>query len=202
MAKSPRQFSRFFILLIALPITFSTDLSAQTGILRGTVTDAETNKGLAGANVIVTSGELRTGTATSKSGQFELKKLPSGNYLIQVTNIGYELKVIPNLFLDIGETKHIEIILNVEPIQFNPISISASRRPEKVLDAPASVTVLNATSIENRTALTPTDHLKALPAVDIISAGLNQSRVVVRGFNDLFSEYPLSCIFSKTSVRT
>ena len=135
MAKSRRQFYRNLILLIVLLITFSTDLNAQTGILRGTVTDAKTHEGLAGANVIVTSDELKTGTATSKSGQFELKKLPPGNYLIQVTNIGYELKVIPNLFLDIGETKHIEIILNVEPIQFNPISISASRRPEKVLDA-------------------------------------------------------------------
>ena len=194
MAKSRRQFSRNFILLIAFLITFSTDLSAQTGILRGTVTDAETNKGLAGANVIVTSGELKTGTATSKSGQFELKKLPPGNYLIQVKHIGYQLKVIPNLFISNGETKELEIMLTVKAIEFNPISISASRRPEKVLDAPASVTVLNATAIENRTALTPTDHLKALPAVDIISAGLNQSRVVVRGFNDLFSGSLLSLI--------
>ncbi|MCH8981870.1 TonB-dependent receptor plug domain-containing protein, partial [candidate division KSB1 bacterium] len=194
MAKSRRQFSRNFILLIAFLITFSTDLSAQTGILRGTVTDAETNKGLAGANVIVTSGELKTGTATSKSGQFELKNLPPGNYLIQVKHIGYQLKVIPNLFISNGETKELEIMLTVKAIEFNPISISASRRPEKVLDAPASVTVLNATAIENRTALTPTDHLKALPAVDIISAGLNQSRVVVRGFNDLFSGSLLSLI--------
>jgi len=194
MAKSRRQFSRHFILLIALLIPFSTNLSAQTGILRGTVTDAETNKGLAGANVIITSGELKTGTATSKAGQFELRNLPSGNYSIQVKNIGYELKVIGNLFLEIGETKQLEIILNVKAIEFNPISISASRRPEKVLDAPASITVLDATSIENRTALTPTDHLKALPAVDVISAGLNQSRVVVRGFNDLFSGSLLSLI--------
>ncbi|MCH8019081.1 TonB-dependent receptor [candidate division KSB1 bacterium] len=194
MAKSRRQFSRHFILLIALLITFSTNLSAQTGILRGTVTDAETNKGLAGANVIVTSGELKTGTATSKSGQFQLQNLPPGNYLIQVKHIGYELKVIPNLFISNGETKELEIMLTVKAIEFNPISISASRRPEKVLDAPASVTVVNAAAIENRTALTPTEHLKALPAVDIISAGLNQSRVVVRGFNDLFSGSLLSLI--------
>ena len=72
--------------------------------------------------------------------------------------------------------------------------MTASRRPEKLLDAPASITVLESRDIASRTALTATEHLKALPAVDIITAGLNQSRVVIRGFNDLLSGSLLSLV--------
>ncbi|MFQ5821632.1 MAG: TonB-dependent receptor domain-containing protein, partial [Candidatus Heimdallarchaeota archaeon] len=70
----------------------------------------------------------------------------------------------------------------------------ASRRPEKLLEAPASITVLDAQEIEARPTLTVVEHLKALPAVDMIQPGLNQSRVVVRGFNTNFTGSLLSVV--------
>ncbi|MFQ5752371.1 MAG: TonB-dependent receptor plug domain-containing protein, partial [bacterium] len=79
-------------------------------------------------------------------------------------------------------------------IHVNPITVTASRRPEKLLDAPASINVIESRAVESRTALTATEHLKAVPAVDIITAGLNQSRVVIRGFNGLFSGSLLSLV--------
>lgn len=69
----------------------------------------------------------------------------------------------------------------------NPVIVTASRRPEKLLDAPASVTVLAAREIAARPTLAPSEHLKGLPAVDFAQTGLNQSRMVVRGFNSSFS---------------
>jgi iron complex outermembrane receptor protein len=47
--------------------------------------------------------------------------------------------------------------------------------------------VIDSDEIEARTTLTPAAHVKGMPAVDMASTGLNQSNVVMRGFNNVFS---------------
>ncbi|MFQ5641302.1 MAG: TonB-dependent receptor domain-containing protein, partial [bacterium] len=185
----------YFIFFMACCLAFSVKTAnGQTATLKGIVKDAETNQALPGANVLVTYNGLTTGSATSLSGSFKVSKLPKGRYTITITYIGYEEKIINDLNIEVGETRELEISLIPTDIRVNPVTVTASRRPEKLLDAPASISVVETAAIENRMALTATDHLKAIPAVDIISAGLNQSRVVVRGFNDLFSGSLLSLI--------
>ncbi|MEK7729579.1 MAG: TonB-dependent receptor, partial [candidate division KSB1 bacterium] len=66
-------------------------------------------------------------------------------------------------------------------------NVTASRRAESAFHASAEVAFVEADQIATRPALTPTEHLKALPAVDFVSSGLNQSNVVLRGFNNVFS---------------
>lgn len=182
------------IVLVILVSSITTNAFAQPATLRGTVSDAETGKFLPTANVVVTSAELQTGTAVPSTGVFEIKNLPAGTYTITVSYIGYEKKVLTDITLDSGETKSLDISLIPTGIQVNPLTVTASRRPEKLLEAPASITVLEAQAIEARMALTATEHLKALPAVDMFATGLNQSRVVIRGFNDLFSGSLLSLV--------
>ncbi|MFQ6112541.1 MAG: TonB-dependent receptor domain-containing protein [bacterium] len=187
--------SRFIYSVILVIMSFvTTKAFPQTATLMGTVSDAETGEFLPGANVVVTSPELQTGTAVLSTGVFEFKRLPAGTYTITVSYIGYEKKILTDFVLNPGESKALDISLNPTGIQVNPVTVTASRRPEKLLDAPASITVLEAQAIEARTALTAAEHLKALPAVDLFSTGLNQSRVVIRGFNDLFSGSLLSLV--------
>ena len=57
----------------------------------------------------------------------------------------------------------------------------------EALDAPASVSVVEGREIRNNPALSVSDHVKNLPAVDIAKRGLANANVVVRGFNDVFS---------------
>jgi iron complex outermembrane receptor protein len=72
-------------------------------------------------------------------------------------------------------------------VQLDAVVVSASRRPEKALTAPAHVETVPARAIEARPAITPTDHLRALPGVDVASTGVMTSNVVARGFNNIFS---------------
>ena len=65
--------------------------------------------------------------------------------------------------------------------------VSASRRQEKILDAPASVSVVEGSEIRNSTALSVGDHIKDLPGVDFAKVGVARSNAVVRGFNNVFS---------------
>ncbi len=167
---------------------------AQNAVLRGTVTDEETGEALPGANVVVTAPNLQTGAAAFTTGEFEVRNLPPGTYTVTVSFIGYEKKVLTNIVLSAGETRTLDVALKPTGIQVNPISVTASRRPEKVLEAPADVQVLDATQIVARPVLTPAEHLKSIPGVDVVTSGLNTANVVVRGFNNIFSGSLLSLV--------
>ena len=65
--------------------------------------------------------------------------------------------------------------------------VSASRRPEKALDAPASISIVEAAEIRARPALSVSEHVRDQPGVDFAKTGLVQSNVVARGFNNVFS---------------
>jgi outer membrane receptor for ferrienterochelin and colicins len=82
--------------------------------------------------------------------------------------------------------------LTATGITFNPVVISASRRQEKALEAPAAISILEAPQIRGRAVTTATDYLRGMPAVDVATNGIAQSNVVVRGFNNIFSTALLS----------
>jgi iron complex outermembrane receptor protein len=165
---------------------------AQTGTLRGKVTDAQSGEALPQANVVVTATGVETGGASSVTGEYEVRGLAAGTYTVSVSYIGYEKKVISNVTIAAGETKVLDIALAPGGIQFNPLVVSASRRQEKALEAPAAISVLEATQIRGRAVTTPTDYLRGLPAVDVATNGIAQSNVTVRGFNNIFSTVLLS----------
>ena len=165
---------------------------AQTATLRGKVTDAQSGEALPQANVQVTTAEIRTGAVSNFDGEYEVPNLPANSYTITVSFVGYEKKVVANVNLKSGETRVINVALTATGIAFNPVVISASRRQEKALEAPAAISVLEAPQIRGRAATTATDYLRGLPAIDIATNGIAQSNVVVRGFNNIFSTALLS----------
>ena len=110
---------------------------AQTATLRGKVTDAQSGEALPQANVQVTTAEIRTGAVSNFDGEYEVPKLAAGTYTITVSYVGYEKRVIANVSLQAGENKVVNVTLTATGIAFNPVVISASRRQEKALEAPA-----------------------------------------------------------------
>ncbi|MGH7596273.1 MAG: TonB-dependent receptor domain-containing protein [bacterium] len=180
---------------LTLGLLFSLGLCtvfAQTAILRGKVTDAQSGEALPQANVQVTATGVQTGAASNLDGEYEVPNLAAGTYSITVSYVGYDRKVIANVTVAAGENKVLNITLTGTGVTLNPVVVSASRRQEKSLDAPAAVSVLEATQIRGRPATTPTDYLRGLPAVDVSTNGIAQSNVVVRGFNNIFSGALLS----------
>lgn len=176
-----RQPVRTAALLAALILALATPSSAQESTLRGTVRDAESGEPLPGANVRLShDGDTAPrGTATDTEGRFEFLRLAAGPWHIEVTFVGYEAY---RAALD--DLSPLEINLRPAGFEINPITITASRRAERVLDAPASVAVLDARQLSSRTALTAAEHLKDAPSVDLATTGLVSSRIVIRGFND------------------
>ncbi len=167
----------------------ASSLFAQRASIKGKIFDKETGEALPAANIIVQPADqnLRsTGTASGLNGAFEISELKPGQYALIVTYIGYN-RYSTNLTLAPGELKTLEVRLVPTDIKVNPISVTASRRPEKLLEAPASISIVDAEQVQARTSLTAVDHIQTLPGVDIAQSGLVQANIVTRGFNGVFS---------------
>ncbi len=80
--------ARSLVLLAALA---SAGASAQTGTVRGFITDATDGQPLIGVNVLATNeaGEGR-GSATDVDGLYTIPDLRSGTYVLRVTYVGYQ----------------------------------------------------------------------------------------------------------------
>ena len=169
--------------------------SVEAATLNITVADPQTGNQLKGVSITVTpeTGDAITGVS-GPTGTLEITDLAAGTYTITASSTGYADKIIADVALAADETKSIEIALSSEVIQLDQVAVTASRRQEKVLEAPASVALVGDSEIKDRVSPSVTEHLKSVRAVDVVTAGLGASYVVVRGFNNVFSGSLLSLV--------
>ena len=184
-------FTGFFLTTI-LSVPFSNPAAAQQGTITGIVTDLETGAPVADAAIQVL-GQEAASAATSPSGQFRVS-VPPGTHSIVVTRIGYETSRTDGVSVEAGASVPVTIQLRSHALALNQLVITVSRREEKELDAPASISTLSGEQISRMIARTPADHIRTLPGVDLATTGLTQSYVVVRGFNNVSSGRLLSIV--------
>ena len=178
-------------LLAALALCFTTAVAAaaQTGTISGRVSDAESGGPLVSASVEVVAGGGRivaTGL-TDAEGNYRLTNVPAGTYALVFMLVGYGTQRIENVRVVSGESTMTGATLTSSAFQLNPVVVSASKRQEKALEAPANVQVVSEREIADRPAVSPVDHLRNNAAVNVISTGVQSNNVVVRGFNNIFS---------------
>ncbi len=158
------------------------------GVLYGSVLD-RSGEELSGAIVIVKGPALEEEKATTsdETGAYRVGDLPPAAYEVRVSHIGYKSAMRADLVVPAGQEVKLDFVLQFQVIFLEQSVVSASRRQEKILDAPASVSVVEGSEIRNNPVLSVADHVQDLPGVDFAKTGLVQSNVVVRGFNNVFS---------------
>lgn len=175
---------------LCLFIIFISIAPALGGSISGTITNESDGEPLSGVKIIV-KGEtpgFKTITAyTDQTGGYFFDKIPVGKFSVSISLPGFEVFESSVQLAGPNESKTLDAALTHKEMSLNTVLVTASRRPEKILDAPASVSVVGSREIENRAALSPADYVKGQPAVDFAKTGINQSNMVVRGFNNVFS---------------
>ena len=117
-----------FFLLVVLPYANSqTKLDGQ-GVVKGTVSDVNTNAIIEFATVSLfktTDSSLVTGAITNSLGEFEVTKIPHGHYYVKVDFIGYAPKIYSNVEIseaqkevNIGTIKLSSFSENMEQFEF------------------------------------------------------------------------------------
>jgi outer membrane receptor for ferrienterochelin and colicins len=156
---------------------------AQDVTVSGNVSDANGNA-ISGALVMEkgTTNAVKTKSDGTYSITIPANRLPA---TVMVRSVGY------------GSTETAvdgtESAVNFSPSigsntkQLNEVVVSASKKSEKILNAPASVSILSEARIQQNTALSVIDNVRRIAAVDAMPTGLVSNNMVIRGFNNIFS---------------
>ena len=123
-------------------------LEAQSGTLRGTILDKTTGEPILFGNVFLADTDI--GTTTDDKGFYSMAEVPSGNYQLIATYVGYDSAVAD---VEIRDGRIVLQNLQMEPsgIQLGTVNISAGKQQAKTEVQISTVT------------LTP-KQIKSLPA--------------------------------------
>lgn len=181
--------ARYVLGILALVAYSSGQALAQTGAINGRITDSSNSQGIVGARVqaLGANGVGVAAVLSSTDGAYRMLNLQAGTYTVQVSRIGYAMRRVPNVTVTAGGVATVDVSMSVIVTELNPVVTTASRREEKVLDAPASISVVDVKTIQEQPSVTVADHIKTLPGVDVNQGGVMQANIVARGFNNAFS---------------
>ncbi|MBD0832655.1 TonB-dependent receptor [Aestuariibaculum sediminum] len=145
--------------------------------LKGLVLDNDTSTPLTYANIYFT--DLEKGTTTDDLGNFTINNLPSGNYKVVISILGYETKAIN---VNVPNLQYIEIRLDASAIEMEDIIISTpfhKLQSENVMKVErASVKDLNANG-----AINLIDGISNIAGVESVTTGLSIGKPVIRGLS-------------------
>lgn len=161
----------------------------QAASLEGRVIDASNGQSLPGANVVLTapgSDRMIEGAATSSTGEYRFQNVAPGTYEVSARFVGYTT-TSETITLRAGEARTLDFQLAPGGFDLQNVVVTASRQQEKVLDAPASISVLGIREIEADVTASSVDILRTTTGVDMAQTGVNRREVVLRGFNNAFS---------------
>lgn len=129
MKKNSLLYTIFVLMALLWFTTAATAQSTQT--IRGSVTDIITQTPIIGVNIRITTTENIIGSSTDVDGNYRIDNVPLGRHTIQITSIGYEEQVIPNVVVTAGK----EVILNISMTesvnQLSDVVITANTKDDK-----------------------------------------------------------------------
>jgi len=166
----------FYIGLFCL--FFTSNIFSQTTV-QGKILD-EQGEGLLGANIIING--TSQGTVSDQNGNFNLTTSKDIPFEIEVSFIGFESQNITVNTQQLGA-----ITLAVEN-SFDEVIISASRRAEKLQEAPSVVSVITAKQVtESGGSLSPLRALINTPGVELQQQTGQRVNIALRGSSGVFS---------------
>jgi iron complex outermembrane receptor protein len=178
-----------FLPLLLGGLVLPHSLAAQDGAVAGLVTDSHSGLGLSAVQIeVLRADETLAGSAfTSGRGAYGVTGIRAGTYSVSYSLPGWELVVETGVQVTADQTTRLNVLLGERSFNLNPITVTASKRVEKALDAPAAVETISTEDIAERPATSLTDHVKEKAGVDLVPTGLQTNYVVIRGFNNIFS---------------
>ena len=163
-------------------------LAQGTGAIAGRVSATSGGLPVGDAHVLAIVGGRTAGRVnTSADGTFRMPGLAAGTYTVIVTNIGYVARRTEGVTVGEGQTATINVLLAESAASLTQVVVTAGRKAERALDAPAQISVVTTEEITTRPSITVTDHIKSSPGINVSTGGIAQANIVARGFNNAFS---------------
>ncbi|MEM6318541.1 MAG: TonB-dependent receptor [Bacteroidota bacterium] len=155
------------------------NLQAQTTV-SGVVTDAELGDPLIGANIIIVGTTV--GASTDLDGNFSITSDTPLPWDLEISYTGFAQQNITVT----GAQSGMAITMEPSALLGQEVVVSASRRREKVQEAPASISVFNARKLEATPNENPVRALINAPGVSIQQQSAGRINIQLRGEGGLF----------------
>lgn len=163
--------------LILSILVFQFSFSQTT--IEGKVTD-QNNQPLFGANIVIQN--TYSGTTTDEEGNFTLQTSTALPLTLEVSYIGFGTQSIK------VENDESLLIQMVEGTYFDEVIVSASRRAEKLQEAPAAVSVITKKNINaSGGSVSPIRALINSPGVELQQQTGQRINIALRGSSGVFS---------------
>ncbi len=169
----------YFWIGILFCLFSSTKLMAQTTV-SGTVSDAQTGEGVIGVNIQVKG--TSSGTTTDVNGNFNLSTTQPAPFTLIFSSIGFsrvELEIT-------GSRSGVSVQMEPQVMIGEEVVVSASRKREKIQEAPAAISILNADKIANDAVVNPMLSIRNLTGVNVSQYGVGGGQVNLRGRSAVF----------------
>ncbi|MFN6115600.1 MAG: carboxypeptidase regulatory-like domain-containing protein, partial [Flavobacteriales bacterium] len=114
-------------------------LHAQGQVVKGTVRDGASQVTLPGATVLLVGSDPPLGTTTDLDGRFRLENVPLGRQQLQVSFIGYQPAVVPNVLVTAGKEVVLDIALVASVESLKEVVITGERGKDRPVNELAKV---------------------------------------------------------------
>ncbi len=178
------------IVLYAALLTLLGSVCAFTqdsrGTIRGHITDMDTKLPLAGANVVVLDTQL--GASTDLEGNFKFDFIPVGSYVLNVSYLGYEPIIIPDVIVKSERVTTLQAEMKATALEMHAVTVKPNYFSQSE-SQPVSVTNLSSEEIR-RTPGAAGDVSRIVMALPSV-AKVNDTRnsLVVRGGSPIENGY-------------
>lgn len=176
--------SATLVVLVLLAIVPLAQAQQPTGRISGSVT-AQDGQPVSGAFVLVIG--TRHSALTGRDGRFLIPNLMPGTYSLKISRIAFRDATVADVNVVAGADAAVAPMLAELPISLDEVVASASRTAQKITEAPATITKLNADVIANSVGNSFSGALKEVKGIDYIQVGVTATAINARGFNSSFN---------------
>jgi hypothetical protein len=170
-----------FLLFAAIHSVAYSQSITQT--VRGSVVEKHLQQTLPGANVIILHTSPLLGATADEKGNFRISNVPVGTYTLQVTYLGFEPRVIPNVIVSSGKEVVVTIEMEEQVIEGQEVVVTADDRKDQPLNEMSAVSTRTFSVEETqRYAAAVNDPARmAVSYAGVVSADDGNNTISIRG---------------------
>ena len=164
-----------FYIFIPLLLIHSINTNGQNQV-NGNIKDAKNGKPLYAVSVYIP--DLKIGAVSGISGEYQLKNIPGGTYLIEIGLIGYR-SIVQRIRIE--KVSKLDFALTPLSVELNEVTVTGVATATKKNETPIPVAILNQNELLQSASSNIIDAISSIPGVSQITLGPSISKPVVRG---------------------
>ncbi|MFM1999110.1 MAG: hypothetical protein RL204_1057, partial [Bacteroidota bacterium] len=127
-----------FLFLLSLVLISATSF-AQTGNIRGTIVDKQSQFPIEGVTVTVVDTDPILGAVTDENGHFRITNVPVGRVSVQAKFTGYNPQSFSNLLLNSGKDLELNIQMEENVLLLDGVEIVAEENKSESINKMSSI---------------------------------------------------------------